>query len=254
MTFNDALFSLGVRDDSLTSEETAALDRDGFVVLRDIFTSNQADIMRDTIEKIFVDDRAGQPDGPPECGNLQNRSDVFDICFTNARVLAAVAHVLNAGIPAPLLAFTRGQIRLAAGTRLFMSIGTAMRRSLASIACATRSGRWKADFYRASNGANFCVIPGSHLFGVNPHDTAIDREAPHPDEVSLEVQMGSVAIFNSHLWHGATLNRSDAYRPNVTSYWSRTKWPGRVIAPNELSPTAAARLNEAARRLFASTE
>ena len=73
-----------------------------------------------------------------------------------------------------------------------------------------------------------------------------------PQEIKLIGAAGTVVIFNSHLWHGATLNRSSADRPNVTSFWCRREGP---LMNNSsdwglLSPGAFARLSEAARCLF----
>ena len=48
-----------------------------------------------------------------------------------------------------------------------------------------------------------------------------DPAAGHPDEVLITGRAGTVVIFNSHLWHGGTLNRSDRPRRALHSYFTR---------------------------------
>ena len=48
-----------------------------------------------------------------------------------------------------------------------------------------------------------------------------DNRAAHPDEVLLMAPAGTVVVFNSHLWHGGTLNRSSRPRRALHSYFTR---------------------------------
>ena len=43
----------------------------------------------------------------------------------------------------------------------------------------------------------------------NPRNVGIDPLAPHPEEEHLIAPAGTVAVFNSHTWHGGTLNSSE---------------------------------------------
>jgi len=52
-----------------------------------------------------------------------------------------------------------------------------------------------------------------------------DPSDPHPDEVLLLAPAGTVVIFNSHLWHGGTLNRSTQPRRAMHSYFCRRDLP-----------------------------
>jgi ectoine hydroxylase-related dioxygenase (phytanoyl-CoA dioxygenase family) len=59
-----------------------------------------------------------------------------------------------------------------------------------------------------------------------------------------------VVIFNSALWHGATMNPNRIPRANLTSFWSRRVFPDGSRRENRLSQDAFDRLSEPARCLF----
>jgi ectoine hydroxylase-related dioxygenase (phytanoyl-CoA dioxygenase family) len=62
-------------------------------------------------------------------------------------------------------------------------------------------------------------VPGSHrVWGFaasKKHDT------PHPDERLVTMPAGSVLVFNGHLWHSGTRNRSTANRDALQLSFSR---------------------------------
>jgi len=48
-----------------------------------------------------------------------------------------------------------------------------------------------------------------------------DTSAPHPDEEYVIAPAGSVAVFNSHTWHGGTMNTSsDLQRRALHCYYT----------------------------------
>jgi ectoine hydroxylase-related dioxygenase (phytanoyl-CoA dioxygenase family) len=61
-----------------------------------------------------------------------------------------------------------------------------------------------------------------------------DPRAPHPDERLLLAPTGAVVVFNSHTWHGGTLNQSAHPRRAMHSYFCRRN-------QNNSSISAAAR-------------
>jgi ectoine hydroxylase-related dioxygenase (phytanoyl-CoA dioxygenase family) len=50
-----------------------------------------------------------------------------------------------------------------------------------------------------------------------PREVMADPAAPHPDEVVVLAPAGSVIVFNNHLWHGGTVNRTDKPRRVIHS-------------------------------------
>ena len=123
--------------------------------------------------------------------------------------------------------------------------------------CGTGTGTHVAGLDSGTSAINLAyhygatrIIPGSHRMRKTPQAVGLDAQAAHPDEVLLIAPVGTVVVFNSHCWHGATQNRSDAYRPNVTSFWARRRGPFDKSLKGMLSPLAAQRFSPAARELF----
>src|SRR5260370_12336821 len=98
----DVLETLGVRADTLTQQEKDQLDYDGFLPLSDILALDQLGSLRARVDELLLaeGDQAGtefrQEAGTERLSDLVNKGAVFDICFTHPRVLAGIAHVLDA--------------------------------------------------------------------------------------------------------------------------------------------------------------
>nr|MBA3847799.1 phytanoyl-CoA dioxygenase family protein [Planctomycetota bacterium] len=45
-----------------------------------------------------------------------------------------------------------------------------------------------------------------------PHEVMADTTAPHPDQIEVIAEAGSVLVFDGALWHSGTTNRSDRIR------------------------------------------
>jgi ectoine hydroxylase-related dioxygenase (phytanoyl-CoA dioxygenase family) len=237
--FQEALRELGVHDGLLSAAERLALDEDGFVLLHDIIDADQAERMRLAMEEVFVRDGV-----TPGCGRdsdfIENRSEVFDVCLTHPRFLAAIAHVLRNG---------------------FVSSGVHSRPNhpgfghqhlhpdwngdpLPPGQYGTCNSIWMLSEFTVENGATR-VVPGSHR---EPLGQLADPKAPHPRQVHLCGPPGTVAVFNGHLWHSACLNRGRAPRANITSFWRTRGLVGGWIS-EELPEHVVARLQPAARFL-----
>jgi ectoine hydroxylase-related dioxygenase (phytanoyl-CoA dioxygenase family) len=244
VTFQETLYALGVREDTLSDEEKDKLDQDGFLPLANIISAEQADDMRTAMAELFRLEKTAAG-GPSECSNMQNKSDKYDVCFTHPRVLAAIAHVLKEEFIS-LGVHSRPNPPGKGLQPLHVDYSGPAAKPGEYFTC---NSMWPLTDFTEENGATR-VVPGSHLWGKHPKDALADPNAPHPEEIKLIAPVGTVVIFNSHLWHGATLNRSLHDRPNVTSFWCRRRWHDNTIRRNHLSPQAFARLSEAARRLF----
>ncbi|MBM3279593.1 MAG: phytanoyl-CoA dioxygenase family protein [Candidatus Handelsmanbacteria bacterium] len=70
---------------------------------------------------------------------------------------------------------------------------------------------WLLDPFTPENGVTR-IRPGTHRSGKVSRDEMADPLAPHPHEVVLQAPAGPVIAFNSHLWHGGTLNRTHDLR------------------------------------------
>lgn len=74
------------------------------------------------------------------------------------------------------------------------------------------SSIWMLTEFNQHTGGTL-VLPGSHRTRTNPSGGELhDREAPHPAEVQISGDAGSVMLFDSRLWHCVTTNHSDQPR------------------------------------------
>jgi hypothetical protein len=95
------LEELGVRHDTLTQAEKDHLDGEGYLRLPAILTAEQVDAFRVRLDELVhaEGDQAGQEvhqeQGTDRLADLVNKGEMFQVCFTHPRVLAAVAHVLQ---------------------------------------------------------------------------------------------------------------------------------------------------------------
>jgi ectoine hydroxylase-related dioxygenase (phytanoyl-CoA dioxygenase family) len=59
-----------------------------------------------------------------------------------------------------------------------------------------------------------------------------------------------VVVFNSHTWHGGTLNRTNRLRRGLHSYFCRRHHPQQLDQKKYLRPETLARLSDAARTIL----
>lgn len=247
MSITDALYALGVRDDTLTEAEKAQLDRDGFLPLYGVLTPDIATMMNVRLEELLEaeGDLAGtevhQEAGTNRLSNLVNKGGVFEIPVSHPRVLAGIAHVLQ------------GDLKLSSLNYRAALPGKGLQHLHADWSGPTPPGEffvcnsiWLLDDFTPENGATR-VVPGSHNSGKTPRDEMDDPAATHPREVILTAPVGTVVIFNSHTWHGGTLNRTDKPRRALHSYYCRRDQPQQCDQKKYLSPERVAQLPAAVR-------
>jgi ectoine hydroxylase-related dioxygenase (phytanoyl-CoA dioxygenase family) len=245
MDMKNALADLGVTASSIHDETRERLDRDGYVPLAGILSGQLLALMRRRLAGLLAaeGERAGlevhQEAGTDRLADLVNKDPVFDTCFTDPRVLACVAHVLGdfklsslnfrAALPGQGLQALHaegGPVTDPAGYEVCNSI-------------------WLLDDFTSANGATR-VVPGSHRSGKRPGDVMSDVRAANPGEVLLLAPAGTVVVFNSHLWHGGTLNRTSAPRRALHSYFTLRRNPQQLDQGKYLRPETLRRLAPAA--------
>lgn len=246
-TMQDALEALGVRPGTLTQQEKDQLDRDGYLPLSGILTPERLDGLRQRLHELIQaeGDQAGievhQEAGTERLSDLVNKGAMFDICFTHPRVLAAMAHVLAMDFKLSSLNY-----RAALPGQGHQALHTDWRVPVTPDNFRVCNSIWLLDDFTTENGPTR-VVPGSHLFGRLPKEEMPDPAAPHPNEKLLLAPAGTVVIFNSHLWHGGTLNRSDAQRRALHSYFCRRSERQQLDQIRYVRPETRGRLSPAAR-------
>ena len=180
-----------------------------------------------------------QEAGTDRLADLVNKDPVFEVCFTDPRLLACLAHVL-------------GDFKLSSlNSRAALS-----RRGPAGAARGGRAGRPRPvpgvqldlaarRLHRGERGD-----PGGA--GLAPPDRVgsatqlPDPLGPHPDQVTLTAPAGTVIVFNSHLWHGGTRNNTDRPRRALHSYFTGRANGQQLNQREYIRPETLARLSPAA--------
>lgn len=227
------------------------LDQDGFLVLPDILSAEQVERFRVRLDALIRQEgeEAGkevhQERGTERLANLVNKDPMFDLCLTHPRVLAGVAHVLQGSVKLSSLN-SRTVLPDQGHQALHVDWAGPPARPGNYRVCNTA---WLVDSFTAENGPTR-VVPGSHRSGAAIADVIQNPAAPHPDELTLLVPAGAVIIFNSHLWHSGTQNRSPNRRRVIHAYFCRRDERQQTDQRAFIRPETYARLSEAARFLL----
>jgi len=108
---------------------------------------------------------------------------------------------------------------------------------------------WLIDGFHSDNGATR-LVPRSHLLAGGPGHEMADPSAPHPREIRVQAEPGSVVVFNAHCWHGGTINHSGARRRVIHSYYTARENPQQQDQKRWLSAASTARFAPAQRWLL----
>jgi ectoine hydroxylase-related dioxygenase (phytanoyl-CoA dioxygenase family) len=221
MDMRDALTDLGVGQDMISEQERNLLDENGYLALEGVLSADTLARMTARLEELseLEGEDAGkevhQEDGATRLSDLINKDAMFDICFTHPRVLAGIGHVLRDSFKLSSLNY-----RAAMPGRGLQALHVDWNSAVEPFNFYVCNSIWLLDDFTAHNGATR-VIPGTHLSAQIPREALENPEAAHSDQLILEAPAGTVVIFNSHTWHGGTLNRSAHNRRALHSYFCR---------------------------------
>jgi hypothetical protein len=246
MDMATALAELGVTTATLDADSTERLDRDGYVPLPGVLSDEQLDAIRIRLEELLVaeGDQAGlevhQEKGTNRLANLINKGPMFGVCVTDPRVLACIFRVLGDFKLSSL------NFRAALPGQGHQVLHADFGGKVPPAGYQVCNSVWLLDDFTAGNGATR-VVPGSHRLGVSARDALPDPAAPHPGEIKLIAPAGTVVVFNSHVWHGGTLNHTDRSRRALHGYFTRRTNGQQTDQKKHLSQETLARLSPAAR-------
>jgi len=248
MDIQQALYNLGVRDDTLSADEKTFLDENGYLPLINLLPSEQTQALADRLELLAKEEgeKAGkefkQEPGTIRLSNLADKGQLFEICFTHPKVLAAIAHVLAYDFK---LSSLNGRFALPGYGHQPLHVDW-HHAAAGDGDYQVCNSIWLMDDFTADNGATR-VVPGTNRSEYNPQEVLDDPLADHPDQVQLIAPAGSVVIFNAHTWHGGTLNHTKANRRAMHSYFCRRHNPQQVDQRKFVSRESADRLSLEAR-------
>ena len=241
-----ALAELGVTQATLADETRERLDRDGYAVLSGVLSGGELEAIRTRLAELLVaeGEAAGlevhQEAGTNRLADLVNKGPMFKPCFTEPRVLACVGHVLG-DFKLSSLNF-REALPGQGNQALHADYGGPAPDSGFQVC----NSIWLLDDFTADNGATR-VVPGSHRSDTVPRLAMADPTAAHPDQVLLIAPAGTVVVFNSHVWHGGTVNHTDRPRRALHSYFARRERGQQTDQKKYLRPETLGGLSPAAR-------
>jgi ectoine hydroxylase-related dioxygenase (phytanoyl-CoA dioxygenase family) len=218
----------------LTPLEARALDEQGFAVLERVVDDDRLGSLRSAFESACSS--GSRASGRAETGtrhpaDLAARGEAFARVLEHGRVLAAVEHVLKR--PFRVLFFAGRDPLPGFGQQ---GLHTDWLPRSPGEPFAVVSALWALDDFTAENGAPR-VIPGSHLV---PKPLAKSMQTPtarHPAEQLVLARAGSVLVFNGHLAHSGTRNRSRGSRRALHCQWiALDRAPPQAPPPHPAAP------------------
>ncbi len=237
---------------SLTQHQKDQLDKDGFVSLGVLLSSEDVDNINHCL--LDIHQAEGQHAGaelkdskyirhPVEAGadrlaDLVNKGEVFDIFYTQPTVLAGISHVLGNDFKLSSLNYRAAKPGMGQ-----QNLHVDWKDGIANGAYKVCNSIWLLDDFTSENGATR-VVPGTHTSTQLPQDVIEDLEAPHPDEHILNAPAGTVYIFNSHVWHGGTQNTTNKLRRSIHSYFCTSDQPQQIDQSRYITEETRQRIGE----------
>jgi ectoine hydroxylase-related dioxygenase (phytanoyl-CoA dioxygenase family) len=184
--------------------------------------------------------------GARRLANLVDKGEMFQRVVSHPRVLDCVRHVIGDDFKLSILNARSTDPWWQESQPLHCDAG----------AVADGSGFWVCnaiwllDDFTAENGATR-IVPGSQNWRKIPQQELADPAEPHPDEVLVLGQAGTVVVMNTHAWHGGTANRTGHPRRALHAFYVRGDKPQQQYQKALLRPETQARLSPELRRILA---
>ena len=201
-----ALAEFGVAEGSLTATERAALDHDGFVILRGVFDPDLCERLREAFERRYLpSDSWPAPRGHDTRHAMLNDEPVAQQACLKPALLAAAHHILRRRF---FLGDVQGRDPRPGGGYQRLHRDWVEPQGPAPMVI----GLAFLDPFGPANGATR-VIPGSHRQdgGADAYSGFVD----HPDQIVVEGGGGDVLMMDGYLVHGGLRNTSGAPRRNL---------------------------------------
>ena len=248
----------GIKEHTLSQQEKDFLDENGYLILGQLLSSSQLNTISTHLQNLLDSEaeqagselldskyiRHPKEEGVDRLADLVNKGAEFDIFYTHPRLLAAISHVLGDDFKLSALNY-RASLKGHGLQKLHVDWHEAVPPGQYKVC----NSIWLLDNFKKENGATR-LVPGTHKSGIVPQEELEDPYATHPDEVLLEAPAGTVAIFNSHIWHGGTINRTDQPRRAIHSYFCLRDQPQQVDQKRYIRPETLERISPVARALL----
>lgn len=242
----------------LTKEEIETLERDGYLSLGKLLTTDQVKAVNDKIDQLInvEGENAGselfeskyirhpKEEGANRLADLVNKGSIFDMFYTHTRVLAGINAVLGEHFKLSSLNYRAAKPGQGL-QKLHVDYGNAVPEGGYKV-CNTI---WLLDDFTENNGATR-IVPGTHKSKILPSEAMEDTELPNVDEIKIIAQAGSVFIFNSHVWHGGTTNHTNKFRKSIHSYFCATDQPQQLDQKKHITEETKTRIGLEAQKIL----
>ena len=219
MNIIQAMDSLGAGDETFTEQNKTELDQKGYTILPGLIEETWLVSLRSRVEQLWEEEgclagiEEGGEAGTRRLAALVNKGPQFDRIYTHPKILALVYSVIGRDFKLSILN-SRDSLPGQGHQELHTDSSDVYDGKFH--AC---NSIWLLDDFTEENGCTR-LVPGTHR-GKLPNEVLKDVNAPHPDEVHLVAPAGTVAVFNSNIWHGGTVNRTrDQKRRAVHCYFT----------------------------------
>ena len=238
--------NLGVRADG--PEAARQIERDGWTLLRGVFSSGEVAELTAECERVFdeydADVRMRQHDRPQFRYEMYNRSAAVQRAIAHPRILEAIEPLL--GEDCHVVANTcwwnppdhgGGPWHCDAGPHVPRPEGTAWPDEIPYPVFVIGAHLWLRDV-RADDGPT-AVIPGSHRSGrLAPFERINDPDLTYEGAASVapEAEAGDVLLFSSDIWHrGTPATERGSGRLFVQCHYGRRDIAQRVLTTDEVN-------------------
>ncbi len=236
----------------MTDEQKKQLDESGFVLLAGFMRTGLLARLRAELDRVYAEegDRAGsefklEPE-TRRLANLAGKSEVFRRIIAMPEILDYVRYVIA------------DEFKLSSLNGRSPNPNSDWVQPLHCDAGAVADERgfwvcnviWMLDDFTEENGATRAV-PGSHHWRKLPQEALDDPAAAYPGEVLITAPAGSVAVVNTHAWHGGTANKSGGPRRCIHAFYTRWDKPQQQFQRELLSQETKNGLSPQLRKLLA---
>jgi ectoine hydroxylase-related dioxygenase (phytanoyl-CoA dioxygenase family) len=210
----------------MTEAEKRQLDELGYVALPGFIDAEWLHELRVRVEELF--EQEGENAGHEfraepfarRLANLVDKGEVFQQVVSDPRLLVYVSHVLDGSFKLSSLNARSTNPYAPEAQPLHTDMGLLPDENGAAVFNSV----WLLDDFTPDNGATR-VVPGSHLWNRLPQEVLRDAKAPHPQEQLILAPAGTVVVYNAHIWHGGTANRTARHRRALHAFFVRRDIP-----------------------------
>jgi len=242
----------------LTNKELKFLEANGYLALGPLLTGEQVQQVNQRISELLhlEGEAAGselagskyirhpREEGADRLADLVNKGAIFDIFYTHPRVLAGISAVLGKEFKLSSLNY-----RAAKPGQGNQKLHVDWKNTVVGNDYKVCNSIWLLDDFTEYNGATR-IVPGTHKLDVLPRESMEDPGLPHPDEILITAPAGSVYIFNSHVWHGGTTNKTKRDRRSIHSYFCIRDQPQQIDQKKYITEETRQRIGSQAQAIL----